>query len=57
MRKSILARILEEEKLRKQAQEIEAPVDTAAADKMAEDIFNELFDQAIDEAGLNKLLD
>ena len=55
---TILARILEEERLKKLAQEVqpETVVDTTSADAEADSIFNKLFDQTMEEMGLNKLL-
>jgi hypothetical protein len=51
-RMTLLAKILEEEKIYKKAQEatIEGDVDPAAADQMAEQIFDQLFDETIKES-------
>lgn len=55
---TMLAKILEAEKLKKLAEEnvTEEAVDPAMADKLADDIFNQLFDQTMEESGVNKLL-
>jgi hypothetical protein len=58
LRLTILSKIIEQEELEKLGQQVEGEpvVDTVAADKLADDIFNQLFDQTMDEAGLKKLL-
>lgn len=49
---TLLARMLEEEKLRKMAQDatVEGDVDPVQADQMAEQIFDQLFDETFKEA-------
>lgn len=51
-RLKLLAKILEEEKLLKMAQDASSPdeIDQATADQMADQIFNQLFDEAVKEA-------
>ena len=58
LRMTILAKIIENEKLQTLGQDPEAEVvvDSTAADKLADDIFNQLFDQTMEESGINKLL-
>lgn len=49
---TVLAKILEEEKLQKMAQEVgagENNIDETTADKLAHDIFNQLFDDEINK--------
>ncbi len=49
---NILQRILEDEKLRKMAQDttVEGDVDPAQADQIADQIFDQLFDETFKEA-------
>lgn len=54
-KKTILAKLKEEEQIQKLAQQTEGSIDPATADKMAEDIFDQLFEQTMEEAGVNKL--
>lgn len=53
-RLSILARILEEEKLQKLAQEATVEgvdeIDSTTADQMADQIFNQLFDETLQDS-------
>lgn len=55
---STLNKILEEEQILKMAQEVgqvQGEIDPATADRMAEEIFDKLFDQTLEEAGLKNL--
>jgi len=51
-KKTIIDRLLEEEQLQKFAQ-VEPVVNEAAINKEANDIFDQLFEQALKEMGLN----
>lgn len=54
-----LNKILEQEKLLKMAQEVGqtiSEVDESTADRLAEEIFEKLFDQTLEEAGIKDLM-
>jgi len=58
-RMTLLTKMLEQEKLYKLAQEVgkDQIVDATTADKLADDIFDQLFDDVLNEAGVSGMLD